>query len=64
MTQQNNRIQFPGEQLNDVLLAMAREAVEITDDDLQQSMISLIQRKARQNYRWVNFETMTIEYLQ
>ena len=64
MTQQNNRIQFPGEQLDDVLLSMAREAVEITDDDLRLSTIRLNQGKARQNYRWVNFETMTIEYLQ
>jgi len=61
MTQQ---IEWPGHQLDDVLLAMAREAIEITDDDLRQSTIALIQGKARQNYRWVNFETMTIEYLQ
>jgi len=63
MTQQK-RIQLPGEQLDDVLLDMASAAIEITDADLRQSTIALIQGKARQNYRWVNFETMTIEYLQ
>ena len=44
MTQQNSRIKLPGEQLDDVLLAMAREAIEITDDDLRQSTISLISK--------------------
>jgi len=61
MTQQ---IEWPGHQLDNTLLDMARKAIEITDDDLRQSTIALIQGKARQNYRWVNFETMTIEYPQ